>query len=105
DHHDHGRDNVRDHALPRAGRRDAARSRRGCARLDLRTRPRTRVDTMVNDPGASEYAASSALLAAHLNARRFGDGRFLDWFYGANPPGRAIVEEIDDVQGPRLRTH
>jgi hypothetical protein len=57
---------------------------------------------MVNDRGASEYAASSALLAAHLNARRFGDGRFLDWFYGANPRGRAIVEDIDDDQGRRI---
>ena len=50
----------------------------------------------------SEYAATSALLAEYLNAHRFGDGRFLDWFYGANPRGKAIVEDIDDDHGRRI---
>ena len=50
----------------------------------------------------SEYAATSELLAAHLNATRFGNPGFLDWFYGANPRGRAIVEDIDDDQGRRI---
>jgi Acetyltransferase (GNAT) domain len=50
----------------------------------------------------SEYAATSALLAEHLNARRFGNPRFLDWFYGENPRGRAIVEDIDDDTGHRI---
>jgi hypothetical protein len=56
----------------------------------------------VSEPVNSEYAATSALLAAFLNERRFGDGRFLDWFYGANPRGRAIVEDIDDDQDRRI---
>ena len=42
----------------------------------------------------SDYAEISALLAEHLNERRFGNPAFLDWFYGANPRGRAITEEI-----------
>ena len=50
----------------------------------------------------SEYAATSELLAAHLNAARFGNPGFLDWFYGANPRGRAIVEDIDDDHGRRI---
>jgi hypothetical protein len=50
----------------------------------------------------SEYAATSELLATHLNPRRFGDPAFLDWFYGANPRGRAIVEDIDDDNGHRI---
>jgi len=50
----------------------------------------------------SEYAATSELLAAHLNAKRFGNHDFLDWFYGANPRGRAIVEDIDDDHGRRI---
>ncbi len=50
----------------------------------------------------SEYAATSALLAAHLNQTRFANPGFLDWFYGANPRGRAIVEDIDDDQGRRI---
>jgi GNAT superfamily N-acetyltransferase len=50
----------------------------------------------------SEYAETSALLAAHLNERRFGNPRFLDWFYGANPRGRAIVEDVDDEHGRRI---
>jgi hypothetical protein len=50
----------------------------------------------------SEYAATSALLAEHLNARRFGTTDFLDWFYGANPRGKAIVEDIDDDTGRRI---
>ena len=50
----------------------------------------------------SEYAPTSALLAAQLNARRFGRPEFLDWFYGANPRGRAIVEDIDDDHGHRI---
>ena len=50
----------------------------------------------------SEYAATSELLATHLNPRRFGDPAFLDWFYGANPRGRAIVEDIDDDNGRRI---
>ncbi len=50
----------------------------------------------------SQYAATSELLATHLNARRFGKPEFLDWFYGANPRGRAIVEDIDDDHGHRI---
>lgn len=50
----------------------------------------------------SEYDPTSALLAEQLNARRFGNPGFLDWFYGANPRGRAIVENIDDAQGRRI---
>ena len=38
----------------------------------------------------------------HLNARRFGNPAFLDWFYGANPRGTAIVEDIDDDHGRRI---
>ena len=37
--HDHGRDDVRHHALPRAGRRDAARARRRRDRMVARTHP------------------------------------------------------------------
>ena len=51
---------------------------------------------------ASPYAATSQLLADHLNDRRFRSGEFLDWFYGANPRGRAIVEDIDDDAGRRI---
>jgi hypothetical protein len=50
----------------------------------------------------SEYAATSQLLADHLNDRRFRSGEFLDWFYGANPRGKAIVEDIDDDHGRRI---
>ena len=59
----------------------------------------------VSDPGSqhvSEYATASALLAEHLNPRRFGTTTFLDWFYGANPRGKAIVEDIDDDDGRRI---
>jgi hypothetical protein len=56
------------------------------------------VSEPVNEP-VSEYAATSELLAAHLNAKRFGKPEFLDWFYGANPRGRAIVEDIFDDTG------
>ena len=51
---------------------------------------------------AGEYAATSELLATHLNPRRFGNPAFLEWFYGANPRGRAIVEDIDDDNGHRI---
>jgi len=51
---------------------------------------------------ASEYWATSQLLADHLNDRRFRSGEFLDWFYGANPRGKAIVEDIDDDHGKRI---
>jgi hypothetical protein len=50
----------------------------------------------------SPYAATSQLLADHLNDRRFRSGEFLDWFYGANPRGKAIVEDIDDAAGNRI---
>jgi hypothetical protein len=51
---------------------------------------------------SSPYAATSQLLADHLNDRRFRSGEFLDWFYGANPRGQAIVEDIDDDAGHRI---
>ena len=50
----------------------------------------------------SAYAQTSELLAAQLNPRRFGAPVFLDWFYGANPRGRAIIEDIDDDHGRRI---
>ena len=50
----------------------------------------------------SEYWATSQLLADFLNDRRFRSGAFLDWFYGANPRGKAIVEDIDDDHGKRI---
>ena len=49
-----------------------------------------------------EYWATSQLLADQLNDRRFRSGVFLDWFYGANPRGQAIVEDIDDDHGKRI---
>ena len=49
-----------------------------------------------------EYWATSQLLADFLNDRRFRSGAFLDWFYGANPRGKAIVEDIDDDHGKRI---
>jgi hypothetical protein len=51
---------------------------------------------------AGPYWATSQLLADLLNDRRFRSGEFLDWFYGANPRGRAIVEDIDDASGRRV---
>ncbi len=47
----------------------------------------------------SDYDDISRLLAERLNARRFGNPRFLDWFYGDNPRGKAITEEIVDDDG------
>jgi hypothetical protein len=43
-----------------------------------------------------EYAATSALLVRELDAERFGDPGYLAWFYGANPRGHAIEENVDE---------
>ncbi len=62
-------------------------------------RPRAAAGTGL---AVSQYAATSELLADHLNDRRFRSGEFLDWFYGANPRGKAIVEDVDDDSGRRI---
>ena len=48
------------------------------------------------------YSKTSELLAEYLDAHRFGDTRYLEWFYGANPRGEAIEEHIDDEEGKRI---
>jgi hypothetical protein len=50
----------------------------------------------------TDYAATAALLAKHLDPHRFGDTRYLEWFYGANPCGPAIEEHVDDERGTRI---
>jgi len=50
----------------------------------------------------NDYAKTSALLAEHLDRRRFGDSRYLEWFYGSNPCGAAIEEHVDDEHGRRV---
>ncbi len=52
-----------------------------------------------------EYAATRALLVAELDAARFGHPGYLAWFYGANPRGRAIEEQVDDPETGRRVGH
>ncbi len=42
------------------------------------------------------YDATAALLVATLDPARFGCRDYLPWFYGANPRGRAIEENVDE---------
>jgi hypothetical protein len=44
----------------------------------------------------SDQQATSALLASALDPERFGDGRYLEWFYDENPRGAAIDENVDE---------
>jgi hypothetical protein len=50
----------------------------------------------------NDYRATSELLAEYLDAHRFADTRYLEWFYGASPRGNAIEEHVDDETGKRI---
>lgn len=51
----------------------------------------------------SDHAATSELLVRELDAERFGDPGYLPWFYGANPRGVAIEENVDEDSGAETR--
>ena len=48
---------------------------------------------------SDDYSLTSELLVRELDAERFGDPGYLPWFYGANPRGAAIQENVDE-DGP-----
>lgn len=51
----------------------------------------------------SDYSLTSELLVRELDAERFGDPGYLPWFYGANPRGEAIEENVDEDGDGRTR--
>src|SRR4051812_27409637 len=44
----------------------------------------------------NDYSATTDLLVRELDAERFGEPGYLPWFYGANPRGAAIEENVDE---------
>ena len=44
----------------------------------------------------TDFSLTSELLVRELDAERFGDPGYLPWFYGANPRGAAIEENVDE---------